>query len=153
MNMRQEVIDGQELYFLSEREWSEVFESGKFREKFLSKRLIAKIKDIELPLSIKNNDLHITLGFFGANSEVFSYPLLKVKEGFQRVYLEGVKCQNCQWVGRVGNPLVSEIYWGISKDKQSSLLMAKAREDFTEVLCPKCSSPFDRFFIWVESQE
>jgi hypothetical protein len=68
---QERVIDGQELYFLSEKEWYEVFNSGHFRDKLLSKRLIDKIKHVEIPLSIRYQKLVITLGFFGVNKEVF----------------------------------------------------------------------------------
>ncbi len=152
-SVKKELVDGQELYFLSAEAWQEVFDSGQFQNKDLPKRLIDKIKKVELPLSTKHRELVITLGFFGANREVFSYPLLRGENRYQRIYLEGVKCSNCQWIGRAGNPLVSEVYWGISNDNPSNLLMASARKKFPKINCPNCSSPFDRFFIWAGSVE
>jgi hypothetical protein len=152
-NYTNEIVDGQQLYFLTKQEWLDLLESGTFMEETIPQRLLKKIKDIDLPFANRHEDLVLGLGIMGMKNNVFSYPLYKVGNRYQRISLERVICSSCGWKGRAGSPLVSEIYFGVPKNVLLKSIMDRARVEFPEVSCPKCSSPFDRFFIWVENQE
>lgn len=153
MGYTSEIIDGQQIYFLTEQEWLDLLISGKFMELAIPQRLLKKIKDIDLPIINKHKDLDLGLGIMGMNNNVFSYPLYKSGNQYQRISLERVNCSSCGWNGSAGSPLVSEIYLGVPKDILPKKIMDKARIKFSEVGCPKCLTPFNRFFIWVENHE
>lgn len=143
-------FNGQDLYFPTKKQWEEIFDSKSFNCKTISNRLLTKLQNNDVPLSLKYNSINISLGFFGAYRHILSYPILVKDEHQQRVYLEKVTCNNCDWVGNVANPFVTDIYLGISDKECTQELMLSAKENFKKVSCPKCLTVFNRHFIWAE---
>lgn len=149
MQDKSTLIDGQQLYFLSDESWVKLFETRLFHDKPVSESLIKKLS-IDLSLSRKYPELTVALGYVGVKNFLFPYALFNKDDSFQRVYIERVHCSHCFWKGYAASSSVPEIYYGISQECSSQQLMLKAREHFENVNCPNCSMPFNRSFIWVE---
>lgn len=73
--------------------------------------------------------------------------LLNMNNKLQRVQIENVQCQECNWFGIIANPTIPELYYGCP-DRWEVLDEAHKTP---RVNCPNCSSPLPRHSIWASS--
>lgn len=143
------LVDGQELFFPSDKQWQILISGESLGDFLLPKRLISRLGNIELPLIKENDELELGLGYFGVRNNLLPYAILSKGEVLQRVSIEPLSCSNCEWKGWGASPLVPDIYLGISGDNNPKDLMDISKENFEIAKCPVCNNEFDRFFIWV----
>ncbi len=108
----------------------------------------------ELEITSQYEELAIGLGKFPFKFPVkkprgwLYYVLLHTSIGQQRVQLEIVKCDHCDWKGWIANPTDTTIYIGAQDEWQS---LDKGWEH-PIVPCVKCSHSLPRHAIWVEKK-
>jgi hypothetical protein len=66
--------------------------------------------------------------------------------GWQRVGIEKLTCEVCNWQGATANPLFADLYVNVP-DK---LNVIKATSRHPEQPCPRCKNKLPRCAIWVE---
>jgi|GEM_PF-2596505 len=143
-------INGQNLYFLNDDEWQKILEEQKLGNIALIDFIVKRLISLELPLFNKYPDLHL-VGSINKSSDgdLFNhYVLIDFDGEYQRVDIRKVCCNNCLWKGVIGNPNVSDIYFGISTNKKPFELMREARR-FETKKCPKCDTEFNQPAIWI----
>ena len=140
-------IDGQEILFPSQEDWETL-------------RLNAFIDD--LPLAIldllwsaleftqKYPEIHLGLGKISIRKKKWMpYIFLEIESNFQRVHLETLTCNFCNWRGKTANPMVIDPYFGDGINQDHFTLM-KAAERYPVFPCPSCGKRLPRHPIWVE---
>lgn len=72
--------------------------------------------------------------------------LLRTRTGWQRVHIEHLQCEVCDWCGATANPTIPDLYVG-TPDRWGAL---KEAERHPVLPCPKCGSKLPRHPIWTE---
>ncbi|WP_086347935.1 hypothetical protein [Candidatus Enterococcus clewellii] len=73
----------------------------------------------------------------------------RLSKGWQRVKLENTICKNCDWLGRLANPGVVDLYFFLPNRFE----LAREASKLEQVRCPKCGGPLNQDAIWVEPYE
>lgn len=142
-----ELIDGEILHILDKETWEVVIQDMVFEGiPVLSLNLRDWVK-YRLDFVQHNKEFELAL----YDPKIFKSAwwvcvLLKTEFGLQRVHIEHLQCEICEWYGATANPMDSDLYYGTS-DKWAAL---KAAEIHKVVPCPKCGNKLPRHPIWVE---
>ncbi|MDQ1817400.1 hypothetical protein RBA41_29245 [Massilia sp. CCM 9210] len=74
-------------------------------------------------------------------------PMMRLGGRLQRVQIEYIKCDHCDWEGRIANPVESTLYMG-APEESAALQLAY---NLPRRRCPLCAQPLARPAIWTES--
>lgn len=140
-------IDGQRLYFLSNKQWDEIVKNGMVNGVQISDILLNRLSIIDLPVSKKFPEIKLTCGYGGYKPFFYYYTLLKFNDFYQRVRINRVNCPNCSWEGYFADPYEPDVYLGVKTQVKRVELMRRVRPFVTEN-CPNCSQNIGRKRIW-----
>lgn len=149
MKINSKIIDEQNLFFLTIKEWNFLLKKKELGEIQINNKFSELIaSDLELMRS--NQDLQLAIGRI-RNDIWLPYMLLNVNSIWQRISIEIRECNNCEWVGFVGLPDVIDIYLGIPIEIDK-IQMIKNRKELQQVGCPNCNEKFKDYVIWVDKK-
>jgi len=141
------IVNDGVVFIPAPTEWAAILEnrvyldrktpSGDFFEEWVKHQLSLSAKYPEIQVGLYQHGLEK----FG----LFPIVILKIDGELQRVHLERLNCESCDWSGYTANPMLSELY-----DYASWLAQARRSEKFTIRSCPRCNSRLPRHPIWVE---
>ena len=72
--------------------------------------------------------------------------LYRTDDNWQRVHIERVACENCEWKGLIANPTLPSLYDTV-KNKHDALDIAW---NLPRKKCPSCGKELSRYAIWIE---
>lgn len=142
-----QIVNGGEVYVPDAATWEQLFHSGTF----LGRRLFAPdMKDlIRMHLDLTNRYPEFSFGFLKyspLNTSWIVCMLLKTPLGMQRVHIEQLVCPICKWYGPTANPMIPDLYIGVS-DRWGAMNQAAK---YPVLPCPKCKNELPRHPIWVQ---
>jgi len=72
--------------------------------------------------------------------------LYKLESSWQRVHIERVKCDKCNWIGEIANPTEPSLYDTVS----NRFDVLDEVWEIANLPCPKCGEKLPRHAIWTE---
>jgi hypothetical protein len=141
-NVYHKEIDYQELYFFNCDIWQKIIAKGEVNKVKLNTVQLERLKKWSLPLSNKYSDLVLagSIETTGEKKRFNIYSLINFSGYYQRVELRSIVCSNCKKRIVIGNPYVSDIYFGVPSDKDIQKVMNKASRFEHLAKCPICDS-------------
>lgn len=143
--MLQVLDNGQQLLHPSAAEWADLLRNGVLRGRQLSPTFLRSAQQI-LPVVVQYNELELTILDLDGRY-FFPQVLLCLTAYKQRVFLERLQCQVCEWAGLTAEPLGMDNYLGLPLDLQNQL----RQQALTLPLlpCPICGAKLPRHPVWV----
>ena len=141
-NVYHKEIDYQKMYFFDSDIWQNIIIAGEVNGTKLNTVQLERLKKWTFPLSEQYSDLVLagSIETTGEKKRFKIYSLINFSEYFQRVELRSTVCSNCKKRIVIGNPYVSDIYFGVPSGKDIQKLMNKASRFKQVVKCPICNS-------------
>ena len=147
VNVRTQVVDGQEMYVPDLSTWELLLRTGTYQGRRLFAPDMRDSIRIHLDLSNLYSEFRLAFNMFSALKDSWIVcMLLETPLGLQRVHIEYLTCPICGWYGPTANPMVRDLYIGTS-DRWGTIRKA---ERHPVLPCPKCNSKLPRNPIWVE---
>jgi len=140
-NFNTQIIDGQEIFFPTEKQWEVIFETSLFQGRAVKLVDLIKSKVIR---NRKYSELKCGLGVF--DQWVLFYEFLVVDKELIRVFVERVICELCNNRATVSaTPGVIDLYIGLADKQQAKVRGYK----FPNLSCGHCDTPYHRrYTIW-----
>lgn len=144
------IVNNGIVYLPTQEEWQEIFTKNEFFDKKVRSRT-GLDKWIEYRLELSKKYPELQLGLFQYGLEKFGLSpivILKIDNDLQRVHIEELTCEYCDWHGETANPMLSDLYkigtW---------LVETRKAERFPVLPCPKCNNKLPRHPIWIEPND
>ena len=145
--VRLEIVHGLAHFVPDFEHWPYFVADGKFQGKSVYSAGIIELINQHIDLATKYRELIFGFRSLSANAEYYTVGmLLKTAFGLQPVHIERLSCESCGWEGLTGNPMVSDLYLGMS-DRWTAMRNA---ERHPVLPCPRCAAPLPRHPIWIE---
>jgi len=134
------IVDGAEVYVIDRERLDMALEN--------ESPALARLLKWQIGLVSKYPELSLAYYFVGPRRYPSWIVLLKMSDGaLVRVLFETVTCGVCKWYGAIGNPMLSDLYMGMS----DWWTILKRVGGLPRVGCPKCGSVLPRPALWTES--
>jgi hypothetical protein len=149
--IQKEIVNDQTVYIPTEEGWAELLQEPVLEGVEAWSFYVEDMLKYQLDLTRKHSGV-LRLCFYIPNTKqelrgwLFCL-LLRVFDGWQRVHMERLTCENCGWFGLTANPLVSDLYFGVL-DSVASL---RQTYKYPVLPCPQCESKLPRYPIWIET--
>ncbi|MEH2048815.1 hypothetical protein [Nostoc sp.] len=140
-------IDGQEILFPSPEDWETLRLNPLIDEMPLA---VLDLLWSGLEFTQKYPELHLGFGKLSMREKKWMpYIFVEIEADFQRVHLETLTCNSCNWGGNTANPMLIDPYCGDGINQDHFTLMRTA-ERYPVLPCPSCGNRLPRHPIWLE---
>lgn len=151
MDMKE--IDYQNMFFFNDGKWLDIIDTGKVEGVKLHSVQLERLNKWMFPLSKKYSDLVLagSIEKTGDMIRFMVYSLINFSGYYQRVELRPSTCSNCKEKLVLGNPFVSDIYFGVPIQKEIQKIMNKAHRFKIIENCPLCGvATINQSAVWVK---
>ncbi|MDQ1834238.1 hypothetical protein [Massilia scottii] len=148
-DMSEEVlVDGQPVIVPTFDTWETILESGTydgvpvFSES--TRNSVAKLVSF-----VRTHSDEFRLGLYSGKMlrRWLVLPMLRLGGRLQRVQIEYIKCDHCDWAGRIANPVESTLYMGAPEESEA----LQFAYNLPRCRCPICATQLARPAIWAET--
>ncbi|WP_148051271.1 hypothetical protein [Pseudomonas brassicacearum] len=144
------VVDGQLVIAPSVSEWEGILNTGKYQDgTIFNSNLEVIVRNMLDFLSGREDEFCLGLHLTKSLKPWVPIHLYRMDERWQRVLIERVTCDQCNWVGKIANPSDPTLYFGVDGE----LGVAYKALSLPRCNCPKCGMALPRIAVWVEDIE
>jgi hypothetical protein len=145
---REVLIDGQAVTIPTLEEWENLMHEPVYLGSSVyspgTKELVNGLRSF----TAKHRD-QFCLGMYRSKGlkSWLALPLLRMGDSWQRVQIEHVSCDKCDWRGVIANPAEPSLYFGVPNE----LAVIRSALMLPHLGCPNCGASLSRTAIWMES--
>ncbi|MDM5180631.1 hypothetical protein PO883_25955 [Massilia sp. DJPM01] len=148
-NMSEEVlVDGQPVLLPTFDVWEIILENATYDGvSVFSENTRNSVTELVFFVRIHSDEFRLGLYSGRMLKRWLVLPMLRLADRLQRVQIEYIKCDQCDWEGRIANPVESTLYMGAPEELEA----LQRAYNLPRRSCPRCAKPLARPAIWTET--
>jgi|SRR5450830_489337 len=141
------LVDGQNVTIPTPEEWSGLMQVPVYLGGAVYSASTKKLVSGLLSFTVKYRD-QFCLGMYRSKGLKLwlVLPLFRIGDVWQRVQIEHVSCEKCDWKGVTANPTEPSLYFGVPNE----LAVIRSALMLPHLGCPSCGAALSRAAVWAE---